>query len=49
MKAEDFVKILRETFYEELSVKTSWGRDEMKLAFERALTAAVCRSLQKEL
>lgn len=38
MKLADFLRALREKFYAELSAKTGWGREELKVAFERAIS-----------
>jgi len=41
MKLSVFLKALRERFYAELSAKTGWGREELKIAFERAVSDAL--------
>ena len=38
MKLTDFLESLRKAFHQELSAKTDWGREELKLAFERAIS-----------
>jgi hypothetical protein len=38
MKLSEFIETLRQTFHRELSAKTGWGREELKLAFERAVS-----------
>jgi len=38
MKLSEFIQSLREAFHQELSAKTGWGREELKLAFERAVS-----------
>jgi hypothetical protein len=37
MKLSEFIDSLREAFHQELSAKTGWSRQELKLAFERAI------------
>ncbi len=44
MKLSNFLKALREKFYAELSAKTGWGREELKIAFERAISDALAQS-----
>lgn len=41
MKMTDFLNTLRECFHQELAAKTGWGREELKAAFERAISNAV--------
>lgn len=43
MKLIDFLKALRESFHHELSAKTGWGREELKAAFERAVSNALAQ------
>ena len=43
MKLVDFLKSLREAFHQELSAKTGWGREELKAAFERAVSNALAQ------
>jgi hypothetical protein len=43
MKMIDLLNILRECFHQELSDKTSWGREELKAAFERAVANALAQ------
>jgi hypothetical protein len=38
MKLSEFIESLRQAFHQELSAKTGWGREELKLAFERAVS-----------
>jgi hypothetical protein len=38
MKLSEFIENLRHAFHKELSAKTGWGREELKLAFERAIS-----------
>lgn len=40
MKMTDFLNALRECFHEELAAKTGWAREEVKTAFERAISNA---------
>lgn len=44
MKLSEFLNVLREKFYAELSTKTGWGREELKLAFERAISNALAQN-----
>ena len=44
MKSIDFLKALREAFHHELSAKTGWGREEVKAAFERAISNALAQN-----
>jgi hypothetical protein len=36
MNLANFIESLRQEFHQELSAKTGWGREELKMAFERA-------------
>jgi hypothetical protein len=40
---ENFLKALREEFYAAISRKTGWGKEELKLEFERAASNALVR------
>ena len=40
-----FVKQLREQFYAAVAQKTGWGKEELKLEFERCLSDALARVL----
>jgi hypothetical protein len=48
MKLSEFLNLLREKFYAELSAKTGWGREELKLAFERAISSALAQNTTVE-
>jgi len=41
MKLSEFIESLRHAFHQELSAKTGWGREELKLAFERAVSSVL--------
>ena len=43
MKMTDFVHVLRECFHQELAAKTGWGREELRVAFERAISNALAQ------
>ena len=43
MKMTDFLNTLRECFHQELAAKTGWGREELKAAFERAISNALAQ------
>ena len=43
MKMTDFLKVLRQCFHQELAAKTGWGREELKAAFERAISNALAQ------
>ncbi len=45
---EEFVELLREEFHKRLERKTGWGKEELKLEFERAVSAAIVRLVVKE-
>jgi len=44
LKLSEFLKALGERFYGELSAKTGWGREELKVAFERAVSDALAQN-----
>ncbi len=44
MKLSDFLDSLREAFHQGLSAKTGWGREELKLVFERAIATALSKT-----
>ena len=48
MKRSEFLKALRERFYGELSAKAGWGREELKVAFERAVSDALAQNTSIE-
>ncbi len=48
MTLSDFLNLLREKFHTELSAKTGWGREELKLAFERAISNALAQNITVE-
>jgi hypothetical protein len=48
MKLTDFLRALREKFYAELSAKTGWGREQLKVAFERAISNALAHNTTLE-
>jgi len=37
-KASDLIDTLRTKFYERLNRKTGWGKEELKMEFERAIS-----------
>jgi len=43
MKIKEFVESLRQEFHQELAAKTGWGREQLKLAFERAVSNALAK------
>jgi hypothetical protein len=43
-KLSEFLETLREKFYAELAAKTGWGREELKIAFERAISDALAQN-----
>ena len=45
---ELFLKQLREEFYAALERKTGWGKEELKLEFERAAANAALRVVEQE-
>jgi len=45
MKMTDFLNALRECFHQELAAKTGWGREELKAAFERAISNALAQRI----
>ncbi len=48
MKMTNFLDALRQCFHQELAVKTSWGREELKAAFERAVSNALAQKITIE-
>jgi hypothetical protein len=42
----DLIKFIREEFYAEIAVKTGWGKEELKLVFERAITNGTIRAAE---
>jgi hypothetical protein len=44
----DLIKFIREEFYAELETKTGWGREELKLAFERAIANGTIRASEAQ-
>jgi hypothetical protein len=48
MRLTDFLSSLREAFQQELSSKTGWGREELKLAFERAIAKTLAKNTTLE-
>ena len=40
---EDFIKLLREEFYAAIGRKTGWGKEELKLEFERSVSNVLAR------
>ena len=45
MKMTDFLNALRECFHQELAAKTGWGREELKAAFERAISNSLAQRI----
>jgi hypothetical protein len=45
VKLSVFVESLRQEFHKELSAKTGWGREELKVAFERAISNALANNV----
>jgi len=43
-KLSEFLKALCERFYGELSAKTGWGREKLKVAFERAISDTLAQN-----
>jgi len=41
LKMDEFIKILREKFEDQLSNKTGWGRNEVMIAFDKACIGAI--------
>jgi hypothetical protein len=39
-----FITTLRQAFHQELTTKTSWRREELKLAFERAIPSTLANA-----
>jgi hypothetical protein len=39
-----FIESLRQAFHRELSAKTGWGREELKMAFERAVSNTLAKN-----
>ncbi len=39
-----FITSLRQAFHQELTAKTGWGREELKLAFERAISSTLAKA-----
>jgi len=44
----NLIKYIREEFYAELALKTGWGKEELKLAFERAVANGTVRAAEEE-
>jgi hypothetical protein len=44
----EFIKRLRENFYAEIALKTGWGKEELKLVFERCLTNTIAEFAGEE-
>lgn len=44
MSVAQFVESLRREFHQELNAKTGWGREELKLAFERAISNTLAKN-----
>jgi hypothetical protein len=43
----NFTTLLRDALHKELEVKTDWGRNDVKLAFEEALQTAFAKCLEE--
>jgi len=48
MKRIDFLNALRVSFHQELAAQTGWGREELKVAFERAISNALAQNATVE-
>lgn len=46
---EEFIKMLRDNFHAEIAIKTGWGNQELKLAFERAVSKTLARLYEQAL
>lgn len=44
LNLNQFIHSLRQAFHQELSAKTGWGREELKMAFERAVSTTLAES-----
>ena len=44
----DLLKYIREEFYAELQAKTGWGREELKIVFERAISNCTIRAAEAQ-
>ena len=42
------IELIREEFHKQLETKTGWGRNDIKLIFERALSIALSRCMDEE-
>jgi hypothetical protein len=47
IKTARLIELIRERFYERLAHKTGWGRNELKLEFEAAITEALSQCLDE--
>ena len=48
MSLAKFIESLRQEFHEQLSAKTGWGREELKMAFERAISNTLAKNTTVE-
>ncbi len=48
MKTEDLILEIRERFYDELEKKTGWGRIEVGVVFEHAVSSALAHFIELE-
>lgn len=46
MKYSQFVEDLRKEFYACIEIKTNWGKEQLKLEFERATIRVLARYLE---
>jgi len=45
---KNLIKYIREEFYAEISKKTGWGKEELKIVFERAVANGTIRAAEEQ-
>jgi hypothetical protein len=48
MKNKELLDLIRDKFYARLERKTGWGKEELKLEYEKAITEALTDILNKQ-
>lgn len=49
MNYAEFINYLRDKFYLALEAKTNWGRNDLKMEFERVIGRLLAELLEKEI
>ena len=45
---KNLIKFIREEFYAEIERKTGWGKEELKIVFERAIANGTIRASEQQ-